>query len=34
MDAISLKEKGNEEFKRENFRGAIDFYTKAIVNPI
>ena len=31
MDAIGLKERGNEEFKRENFRGAIDFYSQAIV---
>ena len=31
MDSIALKEKGNEEFKRDNFRGAIEFYTQGIV---
>lgn len=31
MDAIELKEKGNEEYKKENFRGAVDYYTQAIV---
>jgi hypothetical protein len=31
MDPLILKEKGNEEFKKENFRGAIEYYTQAIV---
>ena len=31
MDSVALKEKGNEEFKKENFRGAIEIYTQAIV---
>lgn len=32
MDSLALKEKGNEEFKKENFRGAIEYYTQAIVS--
>jgi STIP1 homology and U-box containing protein 1 len=31
MDPIKLKEAGNEEFKKKNYRGAIEIYTQAIV---
>lgn len=34
MDWVGLKEKGNEEFKKQNYKEAIEYYTQALGNII
>ena len=31
-EALALKELGNKEFQKENYKKAIDFYTEVVFN--